>query len=316
MRPPLALTLLSAFFFTSPAHPQPKPKIFQIAKVQIYVTNLDASRKFYSAVTGIDLPCDWCERDPAKGSLLLYLPSYQVLEFVHTPSERTNFLGTITFIVDNLQLLNKLLTANHISVQEDTLIDSSLADPHVPVSIRLRDPDGHKLEFIPVPTSPLQNLSQHPLPATNGYVAQRLLHAGFIVKNQSAMEHFYKDILGFHVYWHGGMQDNRTDWLDMQVPDGTDWVEFMLNIPDDANKHLRGIMNHIALGVPSVQHADEQLLDSHLPLSINEKPKIGRDGKWQLNLYDPDDTRVELMDFAPTEKPCCSNFTGPHPKPQ
>jgi len=24
---------------------------------------------------------------------------------------------------------------------------------------------------------------------------------------------------------------------------------------------------------------------------------------------------VELMEFTPVEKPCCSEFTGPHPKP-
>jgi hypothetical protein len=37
-----------------------------------------------------------------------------------------------------------------------------------------------------------------------------------------------------------------------------------------------------------------------------EKPKIGRDGKWQLNLYDPNGTRAELMEMKPVEKPCCS----------
>ena len=43
---------------------------------------------------------------------------------------------------------------------------------------------------------------------------------------------------------------------------------------------------------------------------------MGRDGKWQLNLYDPDDTRIEFMEFTPKEKPCCSEFTGPHPGPK
>jgi hypothetical protein len=37
-----------------------------------------------------------------------------------------------------------------------------------------------------------------------------------------------------------------------------------------------------------------------------QPPKMGRDGKWQLNLYDPDLTRVELMEFKPSEMPCCS----------
>jgi hypothetical protein len=46
-----------------------------------------------------------------------------------------------------------------------------------------------------------------------------------------------------------------------------------------------------------------------------DAPEIGRDGKWSLDLYDPDGTRVELMEFNPVEKPCCSEYTGPHPKP-
>jgi len=41
---------------------------------------------------------------------------------------------------------------------------------------------------------------------------------------------------------------------------------------------------------------------------------MGKDGKWQLNVYDPNGTRVELMEFTPKEKPCCSEFTAPHPQ--
>jgi len=36
------------------------------------------------------------------------------------------------------------------------------------------------------------------------------------------------------------------------------------------------------------------------------EPSIGRNGKRQLNLYDPDLTRVELMEPKPVRTPCCS----------
>jgi catechol 2,3-dioxygenase-like lactoylglutathione lyase family enzyme len=143
--------------------------------------------------------------------------------------------------------------------------------------------------------------------------AFQIIHAGFVVHDRAAMDKFYKDILGFHVYWHGGMKDDQTDWLDMQIPDGTDWIEYMLNVPANADKHTLGVMNHVALGVPDIHAAAKQLLTNGMKLT--EEPQIGRDGKWQLNLYDPDDTRVELMEFTPVEKPCCSDYTGPHPKP-
>jgi len=127
------------------------------------------------------------------------------------------------------------------------------------------------------------------------------------------MEHFYKDVLGFRPYWHGGMKDDETSWVSLQVPDGTDWIEFMLYDPTGKDKHFLGVMNHIALGVTDIQAAKAQLIKNGIKLT--EEPKLGRDGKWQLNVYDPDETRIEFMEFIPKEKPCCSEFTAPHPKP-
>jgi catechol 2,3-dioxygenase-like lactoylglutathione lyase family enzyme len=137
-----------------------------------------------------------------------------------------------------------------------------------------------------------------PSPHTN---ALRIIHTGFVVNDRAAEDHFYKDVLGFHVYWHGGRHEGKDDWVAMQVPDGTDWVEYMLNIPPTANHHTFGVANHIALGVEDIQ---------------TEEPQIGLDGKWQLNVYDPDGTRTQFMEFKPVEKPCCSQFTGVQPGPE
>jgi len=49
-------------------------------------------------------------------------------------------------------------------------------------------------------------------------------------------------------------------------------------------------------------------------LSADDKPEIGRDGKWQYDVYDPDLTRIELMEPAPTKDACCNPYTAPHPK--
>ena len=46
----------------------------------------------------------------------------------------------------------------------------------------------------------------------------------------------------------------------------------------------------------------------------DDKPGIGRDGKWQYDVYDPDLTRIELMEPAPTKDPCGNPYTAPHPK--
>jgi hypothetical protein len=43
------------------------------------------------------------------------------------------------------------------------------------------------------------------------------------------------------------------------------------------------------------------------------KTQLGRDGKVQLNVFDPDLTRVEYMEFKPTGTPCCSPILGKTP---
>ena len=45
----------------------------------------------------------------------------------------------------------------------------------------------------------------------------------------------------------------------------------------------------------------------------DDSTKIGKDGKGQFNMYDPDGIRAELMNFHATEKPCCSEFTAADP---
>jgi catechol 2,3-dioxygenase-like lactoylglutathione lyase family enzyme len=139
-----------------------------------------------------------------------------------------------------------------------------------------------------------------------------------LVHSQEAENRFYREILGFRPYWYGGMQADRVDWVSQQVPDGHDWVEYMLDHSTPENpmsqKQL-GVLNHVSIGVVNMEKA-VTLLDSQDRLK-NQRggPQLGKDGKWQYNMYDPDGTRVELMEFAPVEKPCCSSFTAPNPEP-
>ena len=140
-----------------------------------------------------------------------------------------------------------------------------------------------------------------------------LLHAGFVVKDLAAENRFYMDLLGFRLYWYGGFKDKDTDWYEIQVPDGTAWIEYMLNIPATADHKELGVQNHFSLGVKDANSAATQLRKNGLQQF--DGPEIGRDGKNSLDAYDPDGTRVEIMEFAPTQKPCCHPYTAEHPKP-
>ena len=68
-------------------------------------------------------------------------------------------------------------------------------------------------------------------------LSNQIIHAGFVVRDRAAEDAFYKEILGFRLYWHGGMKDDETSWVAMEVPNGTTWLEYMLNISPTADHH-------------------------------------------------------------------------------
>ena len=275
--------------------PETRPQIKGIYRVQIYTTNFEEAREFYSRVLGPEGACLWCEKLPhaAEG---IYMSSNQVVTLLKAPKNPpVDLVYEIDFGVSDIGAMRKFLDANHVEIQKEA---ESRAN-----SVVVLDPEGHRIGFIEVPEAP-------GTPPTSSS-APHLIHSGIVVRDRAAEDKFYKDVLGFHVYWHGGMKEGEDNWVDMQVPDGTDWVEYMLKVPENATHKQLGVMNHIAVGVSDVHAAEKQLIKAGG--KPNEEPKIGRDGKWQLNLYDPDETRVELMEFTPTKEPCCSAYTGPHP---
>ena len=71
-----------------------------------------------------------------------------------------------------------------------------------------------------------------------------------------------------------------------------------------------------APGVVSVDPVLAAVAERDPALAAKLHTQAGRDGKKQLNLFDPNHTRVELMDFEPSAPSSCAAFTGPQPKPE
>jgi catechol 2,3-dioxygenase-like lactoylglutathione lyase family enzyme len=280
------------------AHAQtatPRPHILGIDHVSFYTTAPDGVQKLYADVLGL------ASAAPVEpGGTLRFVVGQQWVGYSPAPDPKaTDRMDHVALATDNIAALRKYLTVQGIKVpQIQGRSDHTLF-------FMVTDPDGHAIEFV-------EREKGEAAPAAAA-VSRHIIHAGFLVYHREAEDHFYRDILGFRPYWHGGMKDTQTDWLALQVPDGTDWIEYMLNQPEHADLRLTGVMNHISLGVVDMKKA-QAILESHgWKPHGEEEAKLGKDGKWQLNLYDPDLVRVELMEFKPAQKPCCSDFTGPHP---
>jgi catechol 2,3-dioxygenase-like lactoylglutathione lyase family enzyme len=292
-----AAVLLTAVWMHA-AEDAGRPKIYGIAYVKVKVTDVEKSKEFYGGVLGLRADGESCKgvTDPCFS-----INGSQHVELVKTDvGDKGPFLPEIGLTTNSLWQMRSYLTAKGIPASK------ILQRPDGMEYLEVLDPERHKIVFVEGKASVAEALPP-------GAISNRMIHAGFVVKDGKAESRFYEDTLGFKVFWHGGKTDDETDWYMVQVPDGDNWLEYMLNIPATADHKELGIQNHFSLGVRDVQATAKDL--EARGVKLPGKPILGRDGKWQLTLLDPDETRAEVMDFTPVEKPCCSEYTGIQPKP-
>lgn len=286
-----ALIPLAAFSETAK-----RPRITGIDHVAFYTTAPDGVKHLYAEILGLP------SAGPIEpGETVRYMSGSQWVGYSPAPDPNaTDRMDHTAFTTANVEALRSYLTSKGLKPGDVETRSNGSKSFFVP------DPEGHKIEFV-------ERAKGELVPVSRNAVSRRMIHVGFLVYNRAAEDHFYREILGFRPYWHGGMKDNVTDWVSLQVPDGTDWLEYMLNQPEHPDLKLTGVMNHISYGVSDMKQA-QALIESHGWKEHGEEhAQMGRDGKRQLNVFDPDHTRIELMEFKPAEKPCCSDFTAPHP---
>jgi lactoylglutathione lyase len=275
-----------------------RPAIIGVAHIGLETNDMAAARRFYGHGLGYQEPFSLDK--PSGGLMLTYFKvnDHQYIEvFPDLKSETQDRLSHIAFETTDIRQLRDYLATRAVKVPEKLK-----AGRDGNVSMMVKDPDGHNVEFVQYMPGSLhsRNFGKF-LPDTR--VSQRMIHVGVTVQDRAAADRFYKDILGFRMSWYGGMKDDRVDWVDMRVPEGTDWLEYMLNVHNPSPKQL-GVMHHLALGVTDIQGGYKTVVERGI--KPPQPPKIGRDGKWQLNLYDPNETRTELMEFKGVQPPCCS----------
>jgi catechol 2,3-dioxygenase-like lactoylglutathione lyase family enzyme len=128
-------------------------------------------------------------------------------------------------------------------------------------------------------------------------ISKHMTHVGVIVTNLDAEYKFYTEILGFKETWRGSSSGTVLSWVNLKVPDGDDYVEFML-MKEEPAPTLRGSAHHLCLQVPDVE-ASIATLKARPYFSNYDRPLVVRTGinrKRQANVFDPDGTRTELMD--------------------
>jgi len=264
-----------------------RPPLVGVSHIAFHVSDVPKARAFYGGLLGYE---EIAAKASPEGRVRFRINGRQYVEIVPGlvagSDDRLDHVAFETMDVDALR----------------AYLDEKGLKSRVPAieaghpGLLVIDPDGHAVEFVP-----------HGAPSPEGgaratardrRVSARLLHIGLTVRDQDAADRFYKDVLGFSEIWRGGRNDTVTDWINMKVPDGTDYLEYMLVGADPVDRVRLGSLHHMALLVPDIQAALETVRAR--PGGLDPKtvrtPQVGRNRRWQLNLFDPDGSRTELME--------------------
>lgn len=288
-----------------------RPKITGISHAAYYVSDLQKSLAFWHDFFGFDEYYSLPKKD-SKDTRIAFIKinDQQHVELFNEPSPHPpNMMNHVCFTVDNLEAMRAYLRSKGIDVKPGDGSKTRAGD----YAFMIKDPDGTLIEFVQTLPDGMEAKAAGKFePSTR--ISDKIYHVGFLVGNSEKAMDFYGKILGFQETWRGGANPKELSWINMRVPDGTDYVEFMLyrKLPDTF-----GTKNHMSLLVPDVPKAVAELESRPAFKDYGKELKVavGVNQKRQVNIYDPDGTRVELMEGNTiTGKPTPPS-TAPPPPP-
>ena len=178
----------------------------------------------------------------------------------------------------------------------------------------IKDPEGHGVEIVQYePDSWTARERGKHAPETR--VSKHMMHVGIVVTGFDAEMKFYTEVLGFREIWRGSSSGTVLSWVNLQVPDGEDYIEFML-FKDAPAADRRGTAHHLCLEVPDVAASVAELEAKPYRKTYTRtiEAKTGVNRKRQVNLYDPDGTRTELMERTTVDGKPAPPSTAPPPR--
>jgi lactoylglutathione lyase len=290
--------------------PTARPKVLGLAHYSIFVGDLAKARAFYEDFLGYEEAFTLPKPDGTVQMAFVKINDHQYLELLNQPNRGEGQLNHLGLYTDDVERMRQYLASRGVKVPDQTVVNR-IGNRKISVT----DPDGHTVEIVEyLPESWTGKDTGKHLPATR--ISGRMMHAGILVGNLEAAIGFYGGILGCHETWRGNHSTSTTlNWVNMRVPDGDNHVEFMLyrQMPPPER---RGVEHHICLAVPDMRKAVAALeaRPARKGYAREMKIAVGVDNKRQVGLFDPDGTRVELMEMDTVDGKPAPSSTLPPPR--
>ena len=294
---------------TARAQPPARPRILGIAHVALRVSDIEKSRAFYEQFLGFAEPFSLNNPDGSLAMTFVKINDQQYLELFPGLDPSADRLHHVALQTDDAERMRVYLAGRGVKVPGQVL-KGRIGN----LNFNITDPDGHTVEIVEyAPEGWSMRKKSRFLPRER--VSQHILHAGILVGDLGAAMHFYGEVLGFRETWRGSSNGQTLSWVNMQVPDGGDYIEFMLYRDLPAPDH-RGVEHHIALETPDIAAALATLEARPYRKGYSRalEPRTGINRRRQLNLFDPDGTRTELMEPATVDGRPAPSSTAPPPR--
>lgn len=292
----------------------PRPKVLGVAHMAIYVTDLAKTRQFYEKFLGFAEPFTLPTKDKT-GTRIVFVKvnDNQYIEIFNEKDRGEGQLNHISFYTDSADKMYAYLKSKGIEVMSDK---GSVGKGQTGnKNFNVKDPDGHIVEIVEyMPDSWTSREKGKFMPDTR--ISSEIMHVGVLVGDLDKSMHFYHDILGFNEFWRGSGSPRMLSWVNVRPAEGQTYLELMLynSIPDPDK---RGTKNHMSLTVPDIEKS-VAILKERAAKGLYDKEitiQTGQNHKRQCNLYDPDGTRVEIMEPNTFDGKPVPSSTAPVPHP-
>jgi lactoylglutathione lyase len=286
-----------------------RPRITGVAHIATYAHDVDKTVAFYHDLLGYNESFR-LKRAGDQYLVFVKINDRQFIEVFPEKEPGTDRLNHIALEVEDAAAMRAYLASRGVKVPEKVPV-GKIGN----ANFNIIDPDGHTVEIVQYLEGGKSILDRGKnLPEAR--ISPRMTHVGITVGALDKAMAFYVDILGFRETWRGSASGKQLNWVNLKVPDGDDYVEFMLTKEAPTLSRL-GTLHHLCLEVPDIAAA-KAMLESRPARKEHSRDleiKTGVNRKRQMNLYDPDGTRIELMEPNTVDGTPTPSSSAPPPQP-
>ena len=267
-----------------------RPDILGVAHAAFFTSDYEQTCQLYGDFFGYEHPSTIYTQSGDVNLTIFKINDYQYVEIFKEREAGAPRMYHFAILTDDAEGMRLYLQSKGVEVPDKT--------PKGRIgnyNYFVKDPNGVICEIVQYGEGgeTAANFGLH-IPETR--ISTHLSHVGFQCPDLDKALAFYGGILGFKEVWRGGPDPEKVKWVHLQVPEGKETVELML-YDEEPSAERKGSMNHICLEVDDIEKA-KALLDSRpYPASCPAPTplKFGVNKKAQINYYDPDGTRIEVM---------------------